>query len=708
MTGAGPLDALLRPRSIGVVGISRPGPGKSSVGGMQVLNELAVGGFAGPIYPVHPAAESFGALPAYASLAKLPETPDVLVVARPAAAVIGLAAEAGAMGVKALVVLSAGFGELGTAEGLGYDVELRQLAAEHSMVICGPNSLGVMNAHSGAYMCNFPPLELAAAKPGGLAIVSHSGAIAGSLIGLANDRGIGLSYVLSSGNELTLTAADCLRELGRDDTVTAVSLYLEGATDGRDLMDAVAAVTAVGKTVVALKVGDSASGARAAMSHTAKISGEQALYRGALRQAGATIATSLEELISLPMYREAGYDATVAPRRACVLSLSGGLGGVVADEFSRCGIEVPELTAETRAALDALELPLGGISNPVDTAGATQRNPDALLDIAQIVGTDPGIDVIALALPSRFQSTAHETPRRLGEISKAVSKPLVVIWIAGRENLVDIAETRAVGVACFDSPTACARALASAGEFARHLGDLEVDRAAVPRPAVPAPSVRRRGWLNEPETKALLREYGVPGVREALATSAGHAVSIADGIGYPVALKVVSADVVHKAAVGGVRLGVASSAHVGAVFEDMIAAVAAAVPDARIDGVLISEMIDVRSEFLIGTYQDQTFGPTLAFGRGGSQVEEHRKVALRLLPLTGSDCVDIVASLLAELDDRPGQDATQLLVDAVRAVADFADAAGPALMELDVNPIIVSGDNRVVALDAVAHFTEVE
>jgi acetyltransferase len=119
-------------------------------------------------------------------------------------------------------------------------------------------------------------------------------------------------------------------------------------------------------------------------------------------------------------------------------------------------------------------------------------------------------------------------------------------------------------------------------------------------------------------------------------------------------------------------------------------------------------MIDVRSEFLIGTYQDQTFGPTLAFGRGGSQVEEHRKVALRLLPLTGSDCVDIVASLLAELDDRPGQDATQLLVDAVRAVADFADAAGPALMELDVNPIIVSGDNRVVALDAVAHFTEVE
>lgn len=701
------LDALLRPRSIAVIGISRPGPGKSSVGGMQVLTELAVGGFSGPIYPIHPSAESFGGVRAYPSLDQLPEIPDVLVVARPASAVIGLAAEAGAMGVTALNVLSAGFGELATEQGLAYDEELRRIAGKYSMAICGPNSLGLVNAHTGACMANFPPLELAAAKPGGLAIVSHSGALAGSLIGLANDRGVGLSYVISSGNELTVTAADFVRYLGTDDAVTAVSLYLEGATDGRDLIDAVAAVTAVGKPVVALKVGDSASGARAALSHTAKISGEQELYRGALRQAGATVATSLEELVSLPMYRQAGHDARVAPRRVAVLSLSGGLGGVVADESSRSGLEVPELRSGTRDALNALELPLGGITNPVDTAGATQRKPEALLDIARAVSSDPGVDVVALALPSRFQSTAKDTPRQLDEISRALDKPVVVIWVGGRENHIQLAEARALGVACFDSPNACARALIAASEFADYHRRRATDQGP-PSPRLTTPPAPRGGWLSEPATKSLLKAYGVAQPRETLATSTQQAMHAANEIGYPVAMKVASADVVHKAAVGGVQLGIGTAEKVAIAYNEIVAAVSETVPTAILDGVLVSEMIEVRSEFLVGTYRDDTFGAVLAFGRGGSRVEEHRKVALRLLPISAPDCVDIVQSLLAGVDDQPSQHAVEQLVAAVRAVADFAEANETTLLELDVNPLIVSSADRVVALDAVAHFQEAE
>lgn len=462
------IERLLRPRSIGIVGISRPGPAKSSVGGMQVLSELATGQYAGAIYPVHPTATSFGSHPAFPSLAELPTVPDVLVVARPAEIVPALAAEAAELGVRALVVMSSGFGELDTEEGHRNDAALRAVAQKYELAVCGPNSLGLINAHSGAYLANFAPLERRRAKPGGLAIVSHSGALAGSVIGLALDRGVGLSYVVSGGNELTLTTADYVRHFTQDDSVTSLSLYLEGATDGRALIDAIAEATAAGKPVVALKVGDSPSGARAALSHTAKISGEQNLYHAALEQAGASVVHSLEELVQLPIYRESVADLTVSPRRACVISLSGGLGGVVADEFSRAGIEVPELLPETRAALDALGLPLGGTSNPVDTAGATQRSPEALGDIMAAAASDAQVDVVALVLPSRFQSTAEQTPELVGAIHAALDKPLVTIWIAGSENAEAISALRARGVACFESAAACARTLAAASRFTEH------------------------------------------------------------------------------------------------------------------------------------------------------------------------------------------------------------------------------------------------
>jgi len=703
-----PLGALLRPQSVGVVGISRPGVGKSSVGGMQVLTELAQGAFSGPVYPIHPEATSFGSLEAYSSLAALPEVPDVVVVARPAAAVIELAGVAGALGVKGLVVMSAGFGELGTDEGLALDTQLGRIADEYGLLVCGPNSLGLINAHSGAYLANFPPLELGPVIPGGLAVVSHSGAIAGSLIGLANDLGVGLSYVISSGNELRLTAADYLRELAGDDSVTAVSLYLEGATDARDLIDAVETVTAACKPVTVLKVGESPGGARAALSHTAKIAGEQALYRGALRQAGASIAESLEDLVSLPV-RRANRQAA-APRRAAVLSLSGGLGGVVADELSRQGIEVPQLAAHTQASLDKLGLPLGGSSNPVDTAGATQRDPDALLTIARIVAADTGVDVVVLALPCLFQSTAKKMPQRLTQISDALDKLLVVIWLAGRTNQANIAEARSAGVVCYETSRSCARALVATGEFAKHVNSPANARTVGELSAVAWPNrddaPPQGGWLSELETKVLLRRYGLSGVREELVTSAHDTGVAADRIGYPIVLKVVSADIVHKAAVGGVRLGVTTPQEASRGFDEVLAAVRSTAPEARIDGILVSEMVDHRLEFLVGTYQDEAFGPVLAFGRGGSKAEQLREVQLRLLPVTLADCVDAVTSLLAGLRNPPGPAETALLIDVVRGVAELAEHFGPALLELDVNPVAVTNQGLVVALDAVARIEE--
>lgn len=696
------LDRLLNPRSIGIVGISRPGPGKSTVGGLRVLRELRTGGFTGPVYPIHPSTESFDDIPAYASLDQLPTVPDLLAISRPADTVPALAAEAAQRGTKALVILSAGFGELATEEGLALDRDLRTVAEEYGVAICGPNSLGLVNVHSGAYISNFAPFEQRPADKGGLALVSHSGALAGSIVALALDRRVGLSYVVSSGNELSVSTADYIRYLTRDDKVTALALYLEGAHDGRALIEAVAEATAAGKPVIALKVGDSPSGARAALSHTAKIAGEQNLYRAALEQAGAIVARSLDDLVHLPMYLEnvAPAAAAIPPRRAAIISLSGGLGGVVADEFSRAGLEVPELLPDTRRALDDLHLPLGGTTNPVDTAGALQRGADAFGDIAVAVESDPGIDVVALIFPSRYVQTARESPDVVCAIRARLSKPLVVIWVAGSENAEAIADLRSRGIACFESPTACANALAAA---AAHLTHQQQEHHLITAPPL---TVGATGWLSEPATKALLGGFDIDVAREGLATSAAEAAKLADELGYPVALKVASPDIVHKAAAGGVRLGIGDAGELQTAYAQMVDTLGRTSPQANLDGLLVSEMVAMRSEYIIGSYVDDTFGPVLAFGRGGSLVEQESKPQLRLLPMTTTDCAAVVERALTELGESPGQAVVAGLRSAVEGVARFVAATEGRLLELDVNPVVVTSDYRVLALDAVAHFKE--
>jgi acetyltransferase len=667
-----------------------------------VLRELHTGGFAGPVYPIHPSAESFDEIPAYASLDQLPTVPDLLAISRPAETVPALATEAAQRGTKALVILSAGFGELATEQGLALDRKLRAVAEEYGVAICGPNSLGLVNVHSGAYISNFAPFEQRPADKGGLALVSHSGALAGSIIALALDRGVGLSYVISSGNELSVSTANYIRYLTRDDKVTALALYLEGAHDGRALIEAVAEATAAGKPVIALKVGDSPSGARAALSHTAKIAGEQNLYRAALEQAGATVARSLDDLVHLPMYLEniAPEEALIPPRRAAIISLSGGLGGVVADEFSRAGLEVPELMAETRRALDELHLPLGGTTNPVDTAGALQRGADAFGDIAAIVASDPGIDVVTLVFPSRYVETARQSPDVVCAIRARLSKPLVVIWVAGSENAAAIADLRSRGVACFESPTACATALTAA---AAHVTHQQQEHRLITAPALTTDAT---GWLSEPATKALLGGFDIDIAREGLATSADEAVKLAGEFGYPVALKVASPDIVHKAAAGGVQLGIGDAEELRLAFARMLDMLGRTSPQANIDGLLVSEMVGIQSEYIIGSYVDDTFGPVLAFGKGGSRVEQESKPQLRLLPMTTADCATVVDQALAELGESPGETTVAGLRAAVDGVARFVAAAGDCLLELDVNPIVVSTAGRVLALDAVAHFKE--
>jgi acyl-CoA synthetase (NDP forming) len=549
----------------------------------------------------------------------------------------------------------------------------------------------MLNVVDGVYAANFAPIESITPRPGGLAIVSQSGAIAGSLLARANQRQIGISHVISTGNETATTMADYLDALVEDDRVRAISLYLEGANDPRALVAALTRATQAGKSVVVLKVGDSEVGARAALSHTAKLAGEPRLYRGAFEQAGVIQAHSLPDVIDLQMYLMSERDPARAVDGVCIVSISGGLGAVAADEFSRAGIAVPELDASVRAELDGLGI--GATANPVDTASATQRGDGVFTAALAAIGRDPRIDAIVVPLASRFAAAARATPDDLLHARDAAGVPVLAAWYAGEDNADAVAQLRASGrIACFDDAGACARALRAANRAAPAV-------APAAEAAVLALDPALRGVLDEPTSKALLAAHGIAFAAEAVADRDPDAIrKAADEIGYPVALKVVSADIMHKAAVGGVRLGLGDGDAVTQAAREMLATVAREAPDAQVSGVLVSAMVDVAEEFIVGAYDDASFGPTLAFGSGGSRVEQLDDVQLRLLPIGRAEVARLVDARLGAAA-APG--VREELIAQVDRIATFAASTGPRLRELDVNPLVVTADGTVVALDAV-------
>lgn len=694
MTDPGPLHRLLTPRSIAIIGISRPAPGKSRVGGGAVLANLRRGGFAGTVALVHPSADQIDGIDCVRSIDEAPGPIDVAVISLAATAVPDTIRACVTAGIRSFVVLSAGFSEAGTAEGRELEDELAELARGEGLAICGPNGLGMLNVVDGVYATNFAPIESITPRAGGLAIVSQSGAIAGSLLARANQRQIGISHVISTGNETATTMADYIDALVEDDRVRAISLYLEGANDPRALIAALTRATRAGKTVVVLKVGDSEVGARAALSHTAKLAGEPKLYRGAFEQAGVIQAESLPDVVDLQMYLMSERDPAQAVNGVCIVSISGGLGAVAADEFSRAGIAVPELNASVRAELGRLGI--GATTNPVDTASATQRGDGVFTAALAAIGRDPQIDAIVVPLASRFPAAARATPDDLLHARDAAGLPVLAAWYAGEDNADAVAQLRASGrIACFDDAGACARAILAA----RHATPPAAPTAQAAQAAELTLDPALRGVLDEPTSKALLAARGVGFAAEAIADQDPDAIrKVADEIGYPVALKVVSEDIMHKAAVGGVRLGLGDGDAVAQAAREMLATVACEAPDAHVSGVLVSRMVDIVEEFIVGAYDDASFGATLAFGRGGSRVEQLDDVQLRLLPIGHAEIARLVD---ARLGATPAPGVREELIAQIESIATFAAAAGPRLRELDVNPLVVTGDGGVVALDAV-------
>lgn len=684
------LDPLFSPRSIAIIGASQ---NLQKVGGMPVhlLKQL---GYEGVVYPVNPSAAEVQGLKAYAGVAALPEPVDLAVVAVPAAGVEPVIEQLIAQGTRSAVVLSSGFAEMGE-QGAMVQARMAERAAEGGLALLGPNCLGVMNLRQKVF-ATFSPAPLAGVpQTGSVAIVSQSGAFGAYAYSLARKHGLGLSHWVTTGNEAMVSVADVIDWLADDDDTRVILAYIEGARDGAALQRALGKARAAGKPVIVTKVGRTEAGARAAMSHTASLSGEDAVYQAVFDATGAIRARTVDEMFRLGEAFATG--ALPAGRRLAIVTVSGGVGTLMADTASDEGLALPPLPAAVGSALRA-RIPFCATDNPVDITGQFTADMPVFEMAAQGAATcgeyDALVIFVAAALGSAALAPAIVQAVR-ETIAAAPAMPVALCGIcddATRRTLMD------TGCLVYEEPTHAIEVMAAKARWAAHQAETAPRSAPLDQP----PAV-----FNETEALAFLERHGIPPAPHRLVHSADEAVAAWQELGGQAVLKIVSADLLHKSDVGGVRVGLRSEQEVREAYGAILASVGRLAPQARRQGMLVARKLDPLAEVMLGARYDPVFGTVIVLGMGGVTVELNPRTAVLTAPTTAARVDACLAELgilklLGGWRGRPVADA-RVLVDTVLCFAALADALGPRLGTLEINPLMVTADG-VAAADAVVSF----
>jgi len=697
------LRAALAPRSVAVVGATN----RDDTLGKYVFDNVVGGGFKGDVYPVNPKYEQIREHRCYPTLAALPAAPDLAIIVTPARTVPDLIDDAGARGIPAVLVLSAGFGEIGT-EGKQLQELALSRARAHGLRMLGPNCLGLMRPEIGlnATFARTP------ARPGSVALVSQSGAIVAALLDYAWTAGFGFSSVVSTGGGSDVEFSEILDFLALDAATRSIVLYVEGVHDARAFLSSVRAAASI-KPVVVLKVGRHMTGSKAAMSHTGALVGDDAVFDVALRRVGAIRVAAYTQMYAAAETLAAGRLPRPAPgNRLAIVTNGGGPGVLAADATSDNAVALAKLAPETIESLDKLLPSTWSRANPVDIIG--DANAERFANALQIVLNDPGNDGVLVLFCPTIRLKAEDTANALLPVAQASEKPVVSAWLGSEDAAKGRAVFESAGLPALISPE---RGVEAFGYLAKYVRNREL-RLQVPPPRVDefelnVDEARRiveralvsgRALLNEKESKDLISAFGIETAITQLAKSADEAVALAEKIGYPVALKVLALGITHKSEVGGVLLSLRSPQDVKNGFETIRARVVERAPNAEFAGVLVQKMI-VRPhgrELIVGLTRDPTFGPVLSFGMGGIAVEVFRDSAVALPPLNRFLAQELisrtrVAKMLDSFRGLPAVDMDALLNVLLR-VSELACEL-PCIHELDINPLLADADG-CVALDA--------
>jgi acetyl-CoA synthetase (ADP-forming) len=698
------LRAILNPRSVAVFGAS----GDPAKFGGRVMHFLLKHGYRGRIVPVHPSAKEVLGIPAVAQLSAAGEPVDVCLLALPAAHLSAALEDCGRSGARGAVVITADFAETG-ADGAARQQELVDIARRHGLRIIGPNCLGYINPQLNLALTSSVALATEPMPRGEIGLVCQSGSLMASLISHAQDCGAGFSVAATVGNQADIELCDLLEYFIADPATRAICLYVEGLKDGTRFLELARRARAAGKPVLAVKAGSSAAGERLTQSHTASLAGSYAVWAAACRDHAVILLDDPEALI----YCADFLIRFGAPARStiAVISPSGGTVAVTGDRVSAAGLVLAEPGADTCTALGRL-LPPGRLFNPLDVGGLPRSSGlDSALTAYELLAKDPAVGAILIAVATTPQ--LEDKVRQWGRAAIAGGKPTALLLTPG--SLVDGARRALKEIRCpytnrLDDALRVLRAAVDYGEALRNPPPPATQSAA-------AAGLRRltddlpAGRLTEPETKALLRAAGISSTEDVLAPTPDDAVDQARRIGFPVVLKGVCRELVHKSEAGAVRLGISDEAALRAAWQEIRHGLEAHLPGAMLEGCVVQPMLSGGIELIVGCRWDAQFGPVVVVGSGGVLVEILDDVQMAIAPVSAAHARRLVdalriAPVLAGARGRKPAD-IDALADAVARLSELAAALGPRLAELDINPLLVRESGRgVIALDGRATLTQ--
>jgi acetyltransferase len=694
------LDKLFAPRRVAVVGA---GAERSGVGHI-VLRNLVEGGFEGVVYPINPRRESVHGIQAYASIADTPAPPDMAVVCTPADAIPEIIRSCGEAGVHAVVVLSAGFRETGE-QGRALEQQVAAEAARfEGLRLLGPNCLGLIVprlALNASFAGSMP-------RDGNIAFISQSGALATAVIDWAREEGIGFSHVVSLGNMVDVDLGDLIDYLGQDAATRAVVLYVETVTEARKFVSAARAFT-LRRPIVAYKAGRFPASAQAAVSHTGALAGADAVYEAAFARAGIVRVERIAQVFATAELLAREHLPLGA--RLGIVTNAGGPGVMAADALLALGGELAELAGATTETLAGVLPPSASAINPVDVLGDAE--PERYRVAVEAVLSDEGTDAVLAILTPQAMTDPSGAAEAVAAARGSSHKPLLAAWIGGPSVQPGLQLLARAGLAGYSYPEEAVEAFMHLVSYARNKETLyetprtipvsfALDRARV-KDLMAAVLADAQGVLSESSSKALLDAYEIPVTKPRPAASAKDALAVADGIGFPVVLKVRSPDVTHKTDVGGVATDISTPEELHAAYERILTSVAERQPGAAVKGVTVQPMVsEPGQELLVGARRDPTFGAVILVGAGGIATDVMDDTALGLPPLNERLARRMLEALriwplLLGHRGRPGVDLDALLEVLIRfsyLVADY-----PEISEIEINPLLATAEGAV-GLDA--------
>ena len=695
------LDALFAPKSVAIIGASSD---QRRFGG-RPIQYLLEAGFEGGIYPINPMRDEIQGLKAFKSINDVPGHVDLAMLAVGADVTQQTVEDCIARGVKAAICYGAGFAEVG-GEGEIRQAKLVETARAGGLRLLGPNCMGALNARTKFYGTFASALEDGVPEAGRIAIASQSGGYGGYLLRHLFLRGLGVSQWVTTGNEADIDVGEALHWMAGQEDNDVLVAYIEGLRSRGSLIRALRRARENKKPIVVMKVGRTAEGSAAAASHTASLTGQDNVYDALFEEYGVYRARTTDELLDVS-YALSRRSLPKGPRVG-VISISGGIGVQIADFVSDAGLTMGQVPEATQDKLRAL-VPHCSPRNPIDMTGLVTTNHDIMEKTLDAVFEANAFDatLIFLGITGAAPSMARPLQQAIANAHARAPDQLVLVSVTCPPEMMR--EYDAKGMFAFEDPSRAVNALSALWRF-HETFDSDI-AAPLALPAVEPLELPEDGKLNEAAAKALLAKHGVRSPREAVAKDAAEAARLAANIGFPVAVKVVSPDILHKTEVGGVALRLADAAAVEAAVSRMTETIPQHLPDARIDGYLVSEMVTGGVECILGISQDEAFGPVVTFGLGGTLVELLKDTVCALAPVSVEQARAMIgkvrtAPLLTGYRGGPRHD-IEALAQAISGLSILAAQHEGTITTIEVNPLVVRPDGGgVIALDAVIETTK--